>query len=273
MALSNVPLALVTGAPRVPLPFGLFSVLAPREGSQDRWENGVTWGTLTCADVGGIGNAYCGADGEPIGLPKDFAGLDAEDGEASPFVIYGRYLCSPIGNTFEFAQDRATAHLLAREEAAVEAALWTGDLGNVPNFAGANGFPALGDAGSFDISEAWAAVSELEQWIATEYGSRGLIHMSRRLASLLTDDGQLHVSGARLLTGLDTPVIASGGYGSDKIVVTPPLFGYRSEIFTSSNRPGDLLDRANNDMYAIAERSYLLGFDPCGAASATITYP
>ena len=361
------PPAVVAGAVRVPLPFGLFSVLIPREGSTDRWENGVGWETLTCDDLGGIGAPIClvdavqtvtvggagltsftltlsgdttgailanasaadvqaalaalgsvgagnvsvaGAAGGPwavtfegtlsglpvatmtatptggtgtvtvavvstgestLGLPKSLEPNGGDFGDASPLYVYGHYNCSPIGTSFEMAAERARQHLLVREEARVEQALWTGDLGNVPNFAAANGYPALEDAGTFAEADAWLAVSALEQAIATGYGSLGVLHMSREVATWLTDRGQLRASGSRLVTPLGTPVVAGTGYGSDKIVATGALFGYRGEVFTSSDTPGDLLDRRNNNLYAIAERAYVLGFDPCGAAVATLT--
>lgn len=264
------PPALVVGAPRIPLGFGLFSVLAPRENSADRWENGVTWETLTCEPVEGIGAPDCVPE-DTLGMPKALDPLDAEDGEASPFSVYGHHTCSPIGNTWERATELARQHLLTREEARIEQALWTGDLGNVPNFAGANGYPALTAAGTFDLAQAWRAVARLEQVIAEAYGSQGVLHMSRELATLLTDDGQLKVSGSRLVTPLGTPVVAGTGYDSTKIVATGALFGYRSEVFAPTDRPYDLLDRANNNLYTIAERSYVIGFDPCGAAVATLT--
>ena len=48
------------------------------------------------------------------------------------------------------------------------------------------------------------------------------------------------------------------------------MFGYRSEVFTPSATGGDLFDPRRNDLYAVAERTYLLGFDTCGVAAATI---
>lgn len=260
------PPAVVVGAPRIPLPFGLFSVLVPRVDAAARWENGVTWETLTCDPVGGRGAADCDPDAEVIGLPKDLDANAGEYGEASSFAVYGHYTCSPIGNTPEQAQAKADQHLIAREEARVEQALWTGDLGNTPNIV-----DAAADLGGFDSS--WASVAALEQHLAETYGSQGVLHMSRSTALLLFKDGSLTSRNGRLQTPLETPVIAGTGYPDDAIAITPALFGYRSEIFASSGTPYDLLDRAKNNLYAIAERTYLLGFDPCGAAIATRTTP
>jgi hypothetical protein len=55
------------------------------------------------------------------------------------------------------------------------------------------------------------------------------------------------------------------------VYATSGIFGYRSDVFTSSNRPGDLLDRNVNNLYAVAERQYLVGWDPApsGAGSTS----
>lgn len=274
------PPQVVTGAPRAPLPYGLFSVLGFR-GGEERWENGVVFESLTCDPAGGIGAPDCepNVPGDPdadppvepvintIGLPKDLDGGNGPLGEGSPFTVYGHHTCSPIGSSFARAQDFANQHLQVREEARVEQALWTGDLGNVPNLSGANGYAAPTNLGTLAL---WRAVSLLEQETAERYGSLGVFHMSRENASRLMKEGDLVRQGGRLFTALGTPIVAGTGYASDRIVGTPALLGYRGDVFTSSNRAGDLLDRANNDLYAVAERTYLLGFDECALLEVTV---
>lgn len=256
------PPQVVQGAPRAPLPFGLFSLLGFR-GDEDRWYSGVVFESLTCEPAGGIGARDCDPEVETIGLPKVFDQGMGTLGAATPFTVYGHHTCSPIGGTFDRAQAIADQHLQVREEARVEQALWTGDLGNVPNFAGANEQDAPVNVGTFGPK---AAVARLELEIARQYGSLGVLHMSREVAAL----AGLEARGGRLFTKMGTPVVAGTGYESDRIVATAPLFGYRSEVLTSSNRPGDLLDRGSNDLYAIAERTYLLGFDDCALLEATV---
>lgn len=260
------PPQVVTGAPRAPLPYGLFSVLGFR-GGEERWENGVIFEALTCASAGGRGAPDCDPEVDVAGLPKDLTGGNGPEGDASPFTVYGHHTCSPIGSTFARAQDLANQHLQVREEARVEQALWTGDLGNVPNLSGANGDAAPVNLGTLSL---WRAVSLLEQELAVRYGSLGVIHMSRENASRLMKEGDLVRQGGRLFTALGTPIVAGTGYASDRIVGTPALFGYRGDVFASSNRPGDLLDRGNNDLYAIAERTYLVGFDECALLEVTV---
>jgi hypothetical protein len=359
---SFAPAALVTGPARMPLAFGLGSVIAWREGT-DRWEGGqVSWESITCEPAGGRGGPDCEAtsgsvgsqtvsgdatggtftltDGTnttaPIAFDADAAtiagaltdaGIDAtvmggplpetititfdtpgvqdglvvdgalltggsyavdvveagvdpilvaglpktfEDGgglgTATGFAVYGSYECLVTGNTFGHAQEMAEQHLIAREIARVEQALWTGDLGNVPNFSGANGYAAPTSAGTGTTP--LEALALVEAALAAAYGSTGVIHMSHYIATLLADD--LTFKGGRAFTPLGTPVVVGAGYTSKTIIVgTPALFGYRSDVIEVSNRAGDLLDRASNTMHGLAERSYLVGVDTCGIVSAT----
>ena len=268
------PQVIDTPTTRQPLPFGLFSVATPVEPGDSRWENGVEWEPLTCAPASGIGDPSCDETPTP-GLPKFFApggGL----GEASAFTVYGSYKCSLFGRDLGAGQERATAQLLAREEARVEQALWTGDLGNDVNFTDAEDLtPGSGAVNPVQ------AIAALERFLATRYGSLGVIHMSRSAAVIALAEGALTADkSGRLWTKIGTPTVAGSGYevntgpdgspatGGDKwAYATPSLFVYRGEIFTSSDRLGDLLDRGLNDLYAVAERRYLIGFDPCGVAA------
>lgn len=262
----------VPGPARAPLPYGLFSVLVPRPEGEGRWQNGVQWEPLTCAPVSGIGPSC--EPGESIGLPKSFADGGGV-GEASPFAVYGSYVCSPVGRTIEEAQERATLHLINREEAGVEAALWTGALGNTPNLRNA---VVLG-GGAVDVVE---GMGLLEDYLATEYGSLGVLHMTRGGATSAANGMMAMREGARLVSALGTPIVAGAGYdgsspegaaatdGTTWLYATPALFGYRSEIFPSVTRGGDLLDRGENNLYAIAERNYVLGWDDCGVAAVQI---
>jgi hypothetical protein len=264
------PTAPVAAPARTALPYGLGSVLGWRNG--DRWESGVSWSSLPCAPALGRSGANCVTDEADIipGLPKPIedAGGPAF-GEATPFIVFGLYRCLSVGTSVEEAQQWADAALAAGEEARAEQALWTGDLGNVPNLSGANGYPAPVTAGTH--TQALDALAAVEDAIAREYGTQGVIHVSRRTAVLL--GRHVERSGTRLVTrNLGTPVVAGAGYPDvPEIVGTPALFGYRSEVFNSSNRPGDLMDLQYNWMNAIAERTYLVGFDPCPVVKATYT--
>ena len=256
MATQTVPAALVAPPARNEFSHGLFSVLVFREEADTRWQAGVQWQSASTAPIEGIG-AWAGLDGETLGLPKVIAAGPAS-GEASAFVVYGDYLGNPVGISVEEIQARARDHLTFFEQVRVEQALWTGDLGNVPNFSGANGFPAPATATAATITE---AVVTAEQWIADTYGMEGVLHLARSTALQAVVDGVVEQRGGRLQTLLGTPVVAGAGYPAGEVVASGAMFGYRSEVFYPSNRAGDLLDRGTNTLSAVAERTYLVGID------------
>ena len=205
-----------------------------------------------------------------VGIPKTLDGFDLSPGEALPFTVYADWLCSPVGYSPAEAQREANLRLLKWEQTRAEQAFWTGDLLNTPNLSGANGYPAPISAGTHDT--VWDALAAAELGIAQNYGGVGVLHMSVRTASLLTSKGGIQSKGGRLFTDLGTPIVAGAGYPDvPEIIGTPAVFGYRSDIFTSSDRAGDLFDRAQNNLHAIAERTYLVGFDPCPIVKATYT--
>lgn len=268
--------ALVQGAPFVPFPHGLFSVVALRPEGDGRWQGGAEFEYVPCGeDLGALGAPSCDPQVPTLGLPKDFDHPGNGIGEASPFTVYGTFLCSPVGWSPGSAQDRATEVLTRSEERRVEQAFWTGDLGNTPNLV--TGAVAVGTI----ALDAAVAVGLLEAWFAQYHGGQGVLHVPLLLVPLMIAEDALEVRNGRLVTKLGTPVVAGAGYpgtgpggsappaGEAYIAITSQVFGYRSDVFTSSNRAGDLLDRGQNDLYAIAERTYLLGFD-CEAGMAKV---
>lgn len=268
------PPAVVTTAQRQPLQYGLFSVVTPRTAT-DRWESGVTTDPETCEPVDGIGPWDCDT-GSAEGLPKN---LDPNFGmapEATPFTLYGHFTCSPVGYTPATAQDLAEVHLTTREEAGAEREFWTGDLGSSPSLVD-DETTVLGTGQSATLG-----IAALEDWLAVEYGSQGILHTTRGTALALVTRGVAEIKGGRLQTVLGTPIVAGAGYpgtgpdgsspgeGTAWIYATPALFAYRSEVMTSSAVPGDLMDRGRNNLTAIAERSYLIGMGPCGVAAVNV---
>jgi len=268
---------IVDGIARQPLPYGLFSVLVPRTSADPHWEiDGVMWETLTCEPVSGIGVYNCDDPDATTGLPKGFASA-GDLGEADVFHVYGSHSCTPVGHTPEYVQQRAQEHLQAREEAFAEQAIWTGDLYEDPD--GQNGF-AEGATEVITGESLARSIAALEQWIAQTYGSQGVLHMTREAALLGIGAQVLTVVGNVLRTGLGTPVVAGAGYpgtgpaGEDPaadatyIYVTPGLLGYRSEIFGGADPVQAGFNKDNNDMNAVAERTYSIGWDPCGVGYA-----
>ncbi len=264
------PLGLVANLPRVALPYGLFSVLSLRPDS-DRWQSGVTWESITNDDVESLGAAAPHSVDPSNGVPIT--------GEATPFTVYGMFQASPAAYSPQDAQAKALEHLLAREEQKVEALLWSGAESNEPSLAAAT--TTVVTAGT----DAAASLAALENTVAVQHGNLGVFHMTRGTALQLLGQQLLTVRGGGLYTQVGTPVVAGGGYpgtgpvtdpatddadATGWVYATPPLFGYRSEPFPSSAVPGDLLDTRNNDLFSVVERTYVVGFDPCGVYAVLV---
>lgn len=268
--MSIAPPVVVDDIVRQPLLYGLLSVLTPRPTADAHWQNGIEWESLGCEAASGIGDPQCDPE-DTTGLPKVLDEANGALGEASPFTIYAAYQCSPVGHTIEYAMDRAIERLQNREQARVEQAIWLGDLDN-------EGFaPAAVNAGDAASTIA-VAIGELENWLGSNYGSTGVIHMTRAAALAGLAALALVTSSGRLYTALGTPVVAGAGYpgtspagaapasGQTYLYATPALVGYRSEIFPGAEPTSAGLDRSRNDLKAVAERTYVVGWDPCGTA-------
>ena len=275
MTLSTIaPPATVDPPARESLPFGLFSVLTFRDGG--RWESGVQFESGTCEPVDLIGPVQCDPE-QTQGLPKNLASNAGEIGQALPFTVNGHYSCSIASASAEEMNRLAREHLTSKEEAGAERALWTGEVGNTPSLANPDAV-VLGGGSAVALTE---GIGLLEQFIAETYGSMGVIHVTRATALALVAKSLATVRDNRLFTALGTPVVAGSGYpgtGPNGAAPTsgawayasPALLGYRSEIFSATEN-GLAYDTLNNDATALAERTYLLGFDSCGVAAVQIT--
>lgn len=270
------PSALVLGPTRVPLPYGLFSTFTFRGATGDRWgTGGVQFETVGCGPLGAYGGPECDPT-DPLtpveGLPSTFERSPGMVGEATSFTIYGYDKCSLVGNADPML--KAQERLLTHEERSVEYAFWTGALGNTPSLQGAT------ELTSGPVS--WTVgIGLLEEFIAREYGSQGVIHMSR-LTAIGAKDVQR--TGASLRTLLGTPIAAGAGYDGSSpqgatppantaqrwVYITPPLFGYRSEIYSPTTELGEMFDRDTNTVTALSQRDYLLAFEECGVAAVLI---
>jgi hypothetical protein len=262
----------IDAPPRLPLPYGLFSAVSLAEVASERWENGVTWEALTCDPV----NIVVGDCDAPEGFPKQFPENGPGIGEADAFTVYGTYKCSGPQAVAD-AQVRSREVLLAREEQAAEGRLWRN--------------MAMDNPTTVASSDAVDTLGALEKFIGDTYGSLGVIHGSRNAVTTWIGRGLVVVRGGRLETVLGTPVVAGSGYpgtaeatdpaadppvfpapaaGTEWVAASPALFGYRSEVFEPTTIPGDLMDRRNNDVFGVAERNYLIGYEPCGVGFAAL---
>ena len=248
---------LVDAPARQALPYGLFSVVSFNASTDSHWEiSGIEFESIGCSSAKTLDTDCDTADSLTFNSAMALVEQDS-------FAVYGEYECSPIGNPLSKATDVATARLLAGEEKAVESALWgNGSLGLTQDLPTGS----VAASGLTSLSAVGAKLGSLESFNAANYGSTGVIHMPRHLALWLLGEGLLTATGTRLFTALGTPVVAGSGYGTinkDRAYVTPAIVAYRSAVSTSTQRVGDNLKTATNDLYGVAERTYSIGWDSC----------
>nr|DAK24348.1 MAG TPA: hypothetical protein [Caudoviricetes sp.] len=240
-----------------PLNGGLFSQFAPIESDDHQWKNGVTWEDVAAADIGTIGQFDCTPGATP-GLPKDLTKPGCKPVESMPpLTVYATVKCSLLEHTPEEAMALATARLARYEEYAVEDALWNGVKGSGPALSKVQTLKNSG--GTAAIEGAWQAFEKYGHSI----GVAPVFHIPRRAAALAC--ARLYVEtgpGGTYVTRFGTPVVAGDGYAdTPTFASTGPIVIYRSPVFSSTTRDGGM-NLGKNDLVAVAERTYVIAFDP-----------
>lgn len=251
---------------RRPLPYGLFSAASERTEDR-RWRNGVEWQSVGCGSPFVTG-AVC----EDVPEFEKSDGLGT--GEASPFTVYAPFECSPVSWTEQSATTMAQSKLVAGEEKAVERVLMTGSAGNTPSL--------QADAETITTSAVSPTLllARLEDWLAANYGSLGVLHVTPGAATVFASEGLIASSGARMLTKIGTPVSVGAGYVNEApdgtaagdnefwAYMSPAVIYYQGNI---SSDVSATLDRKKNDLLATAFRTYVVGYDDCGVAAGVAT--
>lgn len=237
---------------------GLFSKFAPIEDSSIRWENGVTWEDVERADIGTIGQYQ--KPGTVKGLPKVLdkpKGVTVESME--PITVYATFRTTPLDHTPDEAVAIAAQRLAQYEEYAIESALWNGVGGQGPALIRAQEW--ANNSGAQPAEGAWNAAEKF----AHTPGVAPTFHISRRLGSLLAARQYINVDPKTgdAYTIMGTPVVFGDGYPDTPPIIasTGPILIYRGDVFTSTNGAGGF-DKGQNDLTAVAERQYVVAFNP-----------
>lgn len=240
----------IDGPTVTPAPFGLFSVVPPASPGDSHWQHGVQWESWNCVDVATTVDP-CITGTTPA--PKSFDRCPFV-GQAEPVTVY-------VGIQHSGGDDRAVERagsiLTAAEETGVEEHLWS-RFGSYLTPTAA--------------TDALHALVLVEGGLARHYRGRGVIHMNKGVATYLAQ--YLVRQGDQLQTMGGTPVVAGSGYNQEATDDTPGevtiygtggLFLMRSDVLTI-----DSWDRSVNDHLALAERTYLVGWD-CYITGRTAT--
>ena len=290
----------MVGAPRLnvaapsfaPLPYGLLSSLwdQVRRPDDPHWTSGVTWESV-CAQ-GGTTYDECWAvtgTGQAAGAPSSKASTTSITRRgALPFTVYAEVDCSAPG-FWDRAQDFVTDALTQSEQWQVENAIWTGMAGGQPvvhphlanntNLADpGNGSITLETAatvvtgGTLDVVE---GLGTLEKALADCYDGVGVIHASRDLIPAMRHSNLIIPDGPRYRTAGGNLIIFGAGYrgtspagvaatGQSWMYATGAMFIYRGPVQIVPIQSS--FDRAENTVKALAERTYLVGWDCCQLA-------
>jgi len=279
--------------------YGLLSVVQRPNTESSHWQNGVTWDSYCPENMGDTTYDECIATtGAPEGVVPQpttkAANVDRVMRGATPFTVYTRFDCSPVGN--EDAQRIAATALAQVEEWQVEYTFWTGLVdgrtlafphlaatATVQDNAGIILQPTTSTAVTGTAVDVATGLGRLEKAIADCYGGQGVIHVPIEALptlvayNLVAPVGGRDVGsgqfGRQLQTTAGNLVAVGAGYpgtgpnGVDPgttttwLYGTGPVFMYRSSVFVPPF--SSTVDRANNTVEMLAERTYVLGFDCC----------
>jgi hypothetical protein len=256
-----------------PLPYGLFSVAELHEMDNGHWGQGVEWEPQPCGPASVWGCPTC-AQNNALSAPNKTTTTGVALRQGFPFTVYGSFQCSPIGN-WDRAYTRAEEMLRNGEERAVEGELGSGSHIQSPSLAAASSIDVTPTPGTpVTVTQGMAI---LEQYIGANAPGEGVILASRREATIAASVHLVHPNDAhtQLITKLDTPVAALGGYnfrtGPNGVAAGAGqawIFAlgsaprvWRGPVFNNPDSREQALRTSNNNLIVLAERNYVVGFD------------
>lgn len=266
--------------------YGLWSTVQDRSAlaTDVHWRNGVKWEPL-CGVGGSFYDDYC-LETNPANKADN---ISTPVSAANPFVAFAEVDCSPVGYSQEEQRGRAAQALTQSESYQVETAFWTGAVGGDANIVyphlAANA--AVVDTGVIPVTTLQCAATQvtgsallditealgrLEAAFGACANSQGTIHVPYVLGEQLFRANAVKPMGAQLVTQTGHLVALGTGYtgsGPDGtltpnaawIYMTGPVFGYRTAVEQFNYR--ETVDRTENTVRTIAERTYVLGFNCC----------
>lgn len=230
-----------------------------------------------------------GTGGGPPAPASKADNVTSDSRGAQPFTVYVEFDCSPVGNTD--AQLIATDALARSENWQVERAFWTGLAGGqavvYPHLA-ANAtlvdaqnislqtVPVTGGTVTGNGNDAAESLGILEAKLADCYDGVGIIHVPRLALPTLDAWGLVKYQTGRITTANGNIVAVGGGYpgtspagaapaaGTSWLYATGQVFGWRGDVKVFTLR--ESIDRSENTVRMIAERTYVLGWECCHAA-------
>jgi len=265
------------------------------------WQMGITWEDV-CGGTGVVLDPCTTSAPGVTGVATKQATTSRSFWGATPFTVYAEVDCAPI-DFYENREALMTQALNRFESFQVERTFWTGLAPERNNSGGvANGvFPHLAANAAvieqnigpevtlqqaatvptgvaLNVTDALGA---LEQALANCLNGTGIIHVPQALAPTMAL--LLQRQGNRLYTPNGNIVAIGAGYpgtspagatpalGTAWMYATGPVVAYRDAPNIRLMDGAAPVDRTVNNVKAIIERTYVLGYDCCLAAQLVNT--
>jgi hypothetical protein len=206
---------------------------------------------------------------EPGEAPVKPLDNDTDEINTGVFIALSTLNCGAVGYTTDEYRAKVRRRLEGSEQAAVEAALWSG-LDVDDNAMGTMSLDgeASSIGGGYDPASVVEVVAALESYAYADqqYGGVAYIHAPIEVAAFAADHGLIvpesSAQNARKLTPMGS-VWAFGNYPSGEIIVTGQTTVWRAPEIQVYNA----FENATNEVVLVAERPYAVAFE-CFAGRA-----
>lgn len=268
-------------------PYGIFSVAQPISPADTHWMLGVQYQVL-CGG-GSTTFDFCVTGAAP---PAKAETLDRVLRGSQVFTVYEEIDCAPVGDFWDEGERLVRRALDENEQFLVERAIWTGQAGGqelvyphlaantvITNSSEPSSVVTLQTAATIVTGSAGVGVTParglglLESSGYACYRGAGVVYVPVQAVPSLVNQGMLYRDGARLRTINGSYVVSGSGFtntgpdgsaapaGTAWLYFTGQPFIFRGAVRTFMRE--DSLDRSVNTYKAIAERTYLFGWDCC----------
>ncbi len=257
-----VPGLTVAAPERIRRRYGLFDAAVGPIDLPTHGEGGGVRFVPICGQAYAYGiNCYGGEVSAPV-KPMDG---QADEVVSGVFSVLATLNCGAVGYTDEELRQTVLRRLEGTEQAAVEAALWSGlDLDdNALNTLSIDSEASAIPAG-YDPGLITDVVGALERYAYTtnQYGGVAYIHAPVEVAAFAAEAGLIVPDGNRRMTPLGS-VWVFGAYPAGEVAVTGQTAVWRAPEVQVYNA----FDRETNEVAMVAERAYAVSFE-CFAGRA-----
>jgi len=269
----TTPLVTVAAPGTTPYRYGLFSAAAVVDPADQReFLAGVQW-EPPCVDAHAAATPAAMVPERPAMALRD--GVDLV--QAGVIRLYAGLTGQSAGR--DDLLDRARQALGLVEQQSLEHYVWTGDAGTSPALADA-GTPVLAGTAATPVALPHG-VGLLEAFLADRTGSLGVLWAPRWLSGWFATGQLVRADGPRLTGPLGDPLVFAqttgvgpggvpAGAGEAWLYATGAVMVRRSTVLLP--RLADVLDRTDNEVFAVAERFYTVGWS-CAVAAVKVKLP